>query len=192
MTDLPDFSKLEADVILRRAAEIEGTEDARRLSVRELRSIAGEAGFGTRAVEQAIAEARREDAAEEPRAPVRRSGFLVTQLSTSRTLPVQIGYEDLMRAVRLLQPYRDGPAQVKLEEHRITWQDRKGLRFTITSGRGETQLHVVLSRPILRKGRWIGWVKAAADRMEALIRLVASEGGAGVAGPPRIESGRDN
>lgn len=186
MTDSSEFSKLQADVILRRAAEIEGTEDSRRMSVREIRAIATEAGFGSHAVEQAIHEAQRDDGADERRRAVRRTGLIVTQLSTSRVIPLEIGYESLMRAVRLLQPYRDGHAQVKLEESRITWRDRKGLRFTVTSARGETQLHVLLSKVILRKGRHIGWVKAAADRMEALIYLIANE-----SGPGRLAPGRE-
>ncbi len=40
------FSKLDADQILRRAAEIEGSEDTGPITIAELRSIAGEAGFG--------------------------------------------------------------------------------------------------------------------------------------------------
>ena len=37
-------------------------------------------------------------------------------------LPLQISSEQLMRAVRLFQPYREGPAQIKLEEQQITWR----------------------------------------------------------------------
>jgi hypothetical protein len=48
------FSKIEADRILKRAVEIEGSEDGRPLSIDELRSIAGEAGFGSEAIERAI------------------------------------------------------------------------------------------------------------------------------------------
>ena len=59
MTSSPLFSKAEADRILKRAAEIEGSGTADPLTVAELRSIAGEAGFGAAAVDRAIAEARR-------------------------------------------------------------------------------------------------------------------------------------
>jgi len=52
------FSKIDADRILMRAAEIEGSEGSRALTVDELRSISGEAGFGSQAVERAIAEAQ--------------------------------------------------------------------------------------------------------------------------------------
>ena len=50
MTNSPMFSKIDADRILKRAVEIEGSEDAGPLTIDELRSIAGEAGFGSQAV----------------------------------------------------------------------------------------------------------------------------------------------
>jgi hypothetical protein len=87
---------------------------------------------------------------------------------------MEVDSEQLARAVRLFQPYRDGPAQVKLGEHQITWRDRKGLRFTVSSGGGVTQVQVFLSKVLLRKGRWMGWVNSAADRLETLIFLVAT------------------
>ena len=175
MTDLKVFSKLDADQILRRAAEIEGSEDARPITVAELRSIATEAGFGSQAVERAIAEAQRAATAEVRRHPVQKSGLLITYLSTIRTIPIEISSEQLTRAVRLFQPYREGPAQVKLEEHQITWRDRKGLRFTLTSGGGATEIRVFASKILIRRGRWIGWVQSAADRLESLILLVATQ-----------------
>lgn len=174
MTDLPVFSRTDADRILRRAAEIEGSEESRRLSLDELRSIAGEAGFGPRAVDRAIAEARAAASADVRRPPVQRSGLVVTHLSTVREVPTGISSEQLMRVVRLFQPYREGPAQVKLEEHEITWRDRKGLRFTITSAGGVTEIRVFVSKMVLiRRGRWTAWVKTAADRLEMLVLLVA-------------------
>jgi hypothetical protein len=175
MTDPPVFSKLDADRILKRAAEIEGSEDTKPLTVTELRSIAEEAGFGSQAVERAIAEARRAATAGIRRPPVEKSGAIVTHLSTHRSVPIEVSSEQLMRAVRLLQPYREGPAQVKLEEHQITWRDRKGLRFTVTSSGGVTEVNVFVSKFILRRGRWIGWVKSAADRLETLVFMVAAQ-----------------
>jgi hypothetical protein len=169
------FSKIDVDRILKRAAEIEGSEDARPLTVDEPRAIANEAGFGSRAVDRAIAEARRSASAEVHRHPVHRSGLIITQLSTVRSLPIEVSSEQLMRAVRLLQPYREGPAQVKLEEDQITWRDRKGLRFTVTSGAGGVEIQVFVSKILLRRGRWMGWVKAAADRLETIVYLVASQ-----------------
>lgn len=179
MNDPLMFSKIDADRILKRAAEIEGSEDTRPLSVAELRSIAGEAGFGTRAVERAIAEAKRATSAETRRPPVQKSGLIFCHLSTVRSVPVEVSSEELMRAVRLFQPYREGPAQVKLEEHQIAWRDGKGLRFTVTSSGGGTEIRVFISRPLLRKGRWMGWVKSAADRLETLVFMVATQGEAG-------------
>jgi hypothetical protein len=76
--------------------------------------------------------------------------------------------------VRLLQPYLDGPAQVKLAENEVTWRDRRGLEFTITSGRGVTEIRVYVSKLLFRRGRWRGWVKAAADRLETLLLLIAT------------------
>jgi hypothetical protein len=179
MTEEPQFSKVQADLILRRAAEIEGSEDSRRLSVDELRSIAGEAGFGRQAVERAIAEIR--DAVPPPAqpAPVQKWGLLVTHLSTVRDIPIQLSSDQLMRVVRLFQPYREGPAHVKLGEHEISWTDGKGLQFAVRSDGGVTEVRVFVSKfMLLRKGRWIGWVKTAADRLETLTQLVAAREGA--------------
>ena len=176
-TRMPDsfmFSKMDADRILKRAGEIEGSEDARPLTVDELRSIAREAGFGSKAVERAIAEARQAASTEEPYHPVQKSGLVITDLSTTRAISIEVSSEQLMRAVRLFQPYREGPAQIKLEEHQITWRDRKGLRFTVTSGGGVTEIRVFVSRLLIRRGRWMGWVRNAADRLETLVFLVAT------------------
>lgn len=175
MTDLPVFSRTDADRILRRAAEIEGSEESRRLTLDELRSIAGEAGFGPRAVDRAIAEARAAASADVRRPPVQRSGLVVTHLSTVCEVPTGISSEQLMRVVRLFQPYREGPAQVKLEERETTWRDRKGLRFTVTSAGGVTEIRVFVSKVLIRRGRWMAWVKAAADRLEMLVLLVAAQ-----------------
>ena len=175
MTDPLIFSKVDADRILRRAAEIERSEDAKPLSVAELRSIAEEAGFGSRAMDRAIDEARRAAFTEIRRPPVEKSGLAIVHLSTHRTIPVEVTSEQLMKAVRLLQPYRDGPAQVKLEEHQITWRDRKGIGFTVTSSAGVTEISVFVSKLLLRRGRWIGWVKYAADRLETLVFMVAAQ-----------------
>lgn len=175
MTDPPIFSKVDADRVLRRAAEIEGAEDSGPISARELRSIAGEAGFGSRAVERAIAEVQQAGLAEVRRYPVQKSGLIVVSISTVRVVPIQITSEQLTRTVRLFQPYREGPAQVELETYQVTWRDRKGLRFAVTSSGGETEVRVFVSRPLLRRGRWMGWVNAAADRLESLVLLVAAQ-----------------
>ena len=175
MTDSTMFSKLDADRVLRRAAEIEGSEGVGPISVEELRSIAGEAGFGAQAVERAIAEAYPVQPPEARRWQVQRSGLVITRLSTARTIPIEISSEQLTRTVRLFQPYREGPAQVKLEEHQITWRDRKGIGFTVTSAGGVTEIRVFASKALVRKGRWMGWVRAAADRLETLVLLVAAQ-----------------
>ncbi len=169
------FSKIDADRILKRAAEIEGSEDVGPLTVEELRSIAGEAGFGLQAVELAIAEAQQAASRDAHRPPVQRSGFVITHLSTSRSVPVEVSSEELTQAVRLFQPYREGPAQVKLHEHQITWRDRKGIRFSVTSAGGVTEIRVFLSKVLFRRGRWMGWLKYAADRLETLVFLVAAQ-----------------
>ena len=175
MTDLPMFSKLDTDRILRRAGEIEGSDEARPITADELRSIAGEAGFGSQAVERAIAEAQQASSMEVRRHPVQKSGLVITSLSTSRAIPIEISAAQLTRTVRLFQPYREGPAQVELREHQITWRDRKGLGFTVTSAGGVTDVRVFVSKALVRRGRWMGWVRSAADRLEALVLLVASQ-----------------
>lgn len=175
MTDSPVFSRIDAHRILKRAGEIEGSEDAHPLTVDELRSIAREAGFGSRAVERAIAEARRAAPARAQRPPVQRSGWVITHLSTIRSVPIEVTSEQLMNAVRLLQPYREGAAHIKLEEHQITWRDREGIRFTAASAGGVTEIRVFASKFIIRRGRWAGWVKSAADRLETLVLLVATQ-----------------
>ena len=169
------FSKIDADQILKRAAEIEGTEDGRPLTIDELRSIAGEAGFGAQAVERAIMEAQQAASPEVRHHPVKKSGWVITHLSTVRSIPIRISSEQLTRAVRLLQPYREGPAHVDLGERQITWRDRKGLKFMVTSAGGVTEIQVFLSKFLVRKGHWMGWVKSAADRLEELLILVANQ-----------------
>lgn len=166
------FSKSQADRILKRAAEIDGSEDANPISISELRSIAGEAGFGSEAVERALGEATQLARQAVPAQPVMRSGTFITRLSVSRTVPVELTSEQLMRAIRLFQPYREGAAQVKLEEDRLTWRDRKGLVFTVWSAGGVTEIHVFVSKALLRRRRWTDWVKSGADRLEALMLLV--------------------
>ena len=189
MTDSPAFSKTDADRILKRAAEIEGAEDARRLTADELRSIAGEAGFGPQAVERAIAEAQAASSVEVRRRPVQKWGLLITHLSAIREIPIGIDSEQLMRAVRLFQPYRDGPAHVKLEEREITWRDRKGLQFTVTSGGGATEIRVYVSKITVRRAQWMTWVKSAADRLEMLLLMVAKGDPTAAARlPPRLAS----
>jgi len=175
MSQLPVFTKSQADRILKRAGEIEGGEDSNPLTVDDLRSIAGEAGFGARAVERAIAEAQQVGPGEIHRDPVHKSGLVITHLTTVRAVPLQISSEQLMRAVRLFQPYREGHAQINLEEHQIAWRDRRGIHFTVTSGGGMTEIRVMVSKLLLRKRRWIRWVKMAADKMETLVYLIASQ-----------------
>ena len=93
MAEQPVFSKIEADRILKRAAEIEGADDAGPLTVDDLRSIASEAGFGARAVERAIAEARQATKREIQRAPVHATGVFFAHISTRRTIPLEISSE---------------------------------------------------------------------------------------------------
>lgn len=174
MSDLSMFSKVEADRILKRAAELEGSEDPGPVTLDDLRSIAREAGFGAQAIERAISEAQQTATANAYRHGVQSSGIFVRHLSTSRSIPVEISSEQLNRAVRLFQPYREGDAQIQLGPQSIKWRDRKGLRFTVTSVGGVTEIDVYVGRPIVRRRRWVNWVQAAADRLEALILLVAT------------------
>ena len=53
--------------------------------------------------------------------------------------------------------------------------DRKGIRFAVSSAGGVTEIRVYVSKVLLRRGRWMGWVKAAADRLEMLALLVARQ-----------------
>ncbi len=168
------FSKIDADRILKRAAEIEGSEDSGPLTIDELRSIAGEAGFGAQAVERAIVEAQQARPTEVRHHAVQKSGWVFVHLSTVRSIPIGISSDQLMKAVRLFPPYREGPAHVNLGDHQITWRDRKGLRFTVTSVGGVTEVRVYASKFFVRKVRWSKWVKSAADRLEELVFLVAA------------------
>ena len=172
MTDLSMFSKIEADRILKRAAEIEGSDEVGPVTVDELRSIASEAGFGAAAIERAIAEAQAASVVAE-RHVVRKSGLVVRRFSTSRSVPVEISSDQLMRAVRMFQPYRDGPAQVRLGVNEITWRDRKGLQFRVISSGGVTEVQVFVSKILIRK-RWSRWIQAAADSLESMILLIAA------------------
>jgi hypothetical protein len=168
------FSSVEADRILRRAAEIEGTGEGKPLSLADLRTLAMEAGFAPQTLDRAIAEVQDASLAAS-RGPVRRSGLVIAHLSTVREIPVGIDADQLMRVVRLCQPYREGPAQVKLDESEISWRDKLGLRLSVTSSGGITEVSVYVSGLLLRRGRWTGWVQAAADRVEALVSLVAAQ-----------------
>jgi len=173
MTNSPMFSKMDADRILRRAAEIEGSEESGPVTVDEIRSIAGEAGFGSQAIDRAIVEAQQASSNEARHDPVQRSGLLITHLWSIRSIPIQISSDQLMKAVRLFQPYRDGPAPVTLGEHQITWRDHSRLRFTVMSAGGVTEVRVNATVVFLAKRRWIKFVSSAADRLEALVFLVA-------------------
>ena len=153
--EAPLFSKVDADRILKRAGEIEGSDDAAPLTVSELRTIAGEAGFGSKAIDRAIAEVLHVGPTGARRHPVQKSGLVVTYLSTVRTIPIELGSEQLIRAVRLFHPYREGPANVNLEERQISWQDEKGLRFTVVAGAGTTEIRVFVSKVLLLKGKWM-------------------------------------
>jgi len=173
MVNSPVFSKVDADRILKRAAEIEGSEDSAPLTIDELRSIAGEAGFGSQAIERAIVEAQQARPSEARHKPVEKSGLVITHLSAIRSIPVGISSDELMKAVRLFPPYREGPAHVNLGDHEITWRDRKGLRFTVTSAGGVTEIRVFVTKIFVQR-KWARWVKSAADRLEELVFLVAA------------------
>ncbi len=175
MNNPPGFSKLDVDRILRRAAEIDGSDDAGPVSVDEIRSIAREAGFDKRSIDLAIVEVQ-EAAVTVRRHPIQKTGIVIVHVSAVRTIPRDTSSDQLMTAVRLFQPYREGPAQVKLEEDQIRWRDRRGLDFSASSSAGVTEIRVMVSRVMVRRRRWIGWVKAAADQLEALVVLVANSG----------------
>ncbi len=188
MTEGGEFTRIEADRILRRAATLEGSPDALRVSAEELRAIAREAGFAPQAVERAMEEVRESNDAPPAAPPVQKWGLFVMNRATLRQIPVEIDSDQLMRAVRLLQPYREGPARLSLEEGEVAWRDRRGLRFTVTTRPGLTEIRVHVSKLALRRRRWTRWVKAAADRLEELVVLVAERDQA--AEPPgRLESG---
>ena len=189
LTQDSTFTRGDADRILRRAAQIEGSEDFSRLSATELRSIAGEVGLGAHAIERALAEAQSAVIPEVRRPPVQKWGFIVTHLSAIREIPIQISSDQLMKVVRLFQPYRDGSAQVKLEEHEITWRDRKGLQFAVTSAAGVTEIRVYVSQLVLRRGRWMGWVKSAAGSPGGFVQLVGAPGPRGRYSGTAVASG---
>lgn len=175
MVDTTRFSKVDADRILRRAAELDGNDEARFMSVDELRAIAGEVGLGSEALDRAIAEARSAGTPGVRRPPVQKWGIIWTHLSVVREIPLELDSDHLLRLVRLVQPYRDGPAQVELQQHEITWRDGRGLRFAVTSAGGVTEVRVFMDKFVIRRGRWKRWVKAAVDRLENLVFLVAEQ-----------------
>ena len=175
MSDSPVFSRRDADRILQRVAEIDGSEDGRALSLDDVRGIAGEAGFARAAVERAIAEALERGPGEARRTPIEKRGWLRIQIWTLRTIPVELSSDQLLRAVRLFQPYRDGPPRVSLEEGQLTWRDRSGLIFHLHSSGGDTEIRVRIAKvALLRRQRLLGWVRSAADRLEALVTMVAA------------------
>jgi hypothetical protein len=149
------FSRVDADRILRRAAEIEGA--------------------GDETIERAIADVESASLVASRQTPVKKSGLVVAHLSTEREIPVGLNGDQLMQVVQLFPPYREGPAQVKLDEHEIAWHDGKGIRFAITSVGGLTEVHAYVSGFLFRRRRWARWVKAAADRLEILALLVAGQ-----------------
>ncbi|MDT8342652.1 MAG: hypothetical protein RQ751_14170, partial [Longimicrobiales bacterium] len=63
--------------------------------------------------------------------------------------------------------------RISLENQQITWRDRRGLIFHLESGGGETTVRIRVARPLIRRGRMGRWIAAAADRLEAILRLVA-------------------
>jgi hypothetical protein len=174
MSDLTMFSKVEADRILKRAAELEGSDEAGPVTIEELRSIAGEVGFSPQAIDRAISEAKQAAAISAERQRVQVTGRVIRHVTAVRSIPVEITADQLMQAVRLFQPYRDGQAHVKLGRAAITWQDRKGLTFRVTSAGGVTEVAVTVTWFVIRRKRWTNWVQTAADRLESLILLMAA------------------
>ncbi len=182
MAESSVFSKMDADRILQRAAEIDSADEGRPLSAPELRGIAAEAGFNPRAVERAIAEALQRGPVGTERTPVEKRGLIRPTFSTRRTVPIQLTSEQLWEAIRLFTPYREGPAQIELGEGGMVWRDRKGLRFEIITHPAKTELRVRLRKfALLRSGRLFDWVNASADRLESLLILVASRNMAAIA-----------
>lgn len=174
MSTPPLFTRAEADRILRRASEIEGAGEEKLLSVAEVRSIGVEVGFSSQTLERAIADVQAASLSPR-RGPLQKSGLFIVHLSTVREIPVQMDADQLMRVVRLFHPYRVGAPQVKLDDVEISWRERRGLRFAISSADGCTEIRVYVAGILLRRGRWREWVRTAADRLEALATLVATQ-----------------
>ena len=157
------------------ARVVRPSRDGRALTVTELRGIAGEAGFGTPAVERAIAEALEQSRAEPRRSPIEKRGFIRLQVWTLRTIPIELTSDQLLYTLRLLQPYHHGPPRVAVEEGQLTWRDGKGLIFHLQSGPGVTELRVRISKiTLFRRRRLLRWIGSAADRLETLLTLVAA------------------
>lgn len=109
-----------------------------------------------------------------PPPPVQGWGLLVAHRTALRQIPGEVDTRTLMRAIRLLQPYRDTPARIELAEDGLRWRDRRGLLFEVTPGRGVTEIRVHAARLTLRRRRLARWVASGADRLEDLIRLTAA------------------
>lgn len=174
MSESPVFSRRDADRILARASELDGAEDGRQLSVTDVRGIAGEAGFGRTAIERAIAEALESGPTGVKRTPVEKEGLVLVKMWTIRTIPVELTSDQLLRVVRIAHHYREGVPRVSLEDRQLTWKDRKGIIFHLSSTGGETEVRVRVSRFLLRRSRMMRWIRLAADRLESLIYLVAA------------------
>ena len=50
------------------------------------------------------------------------------------------------------------------------------MKFTVVARGGSTEIRVFVSKVLLRKGRWMEWVRTAADQLESLMFLVAARG----------------
>jgi hypothetical protein len=131
-------------------------------------------GFSPQAIDRAISEAKQAAAISAERQRVQVTGRVIRHVTAVRSIPVEITADQLMQAVRLFQPYRDGQAHVKLGRAAITWQDRKGLTFRVTSAGGVTEVAVTVTWFVIRRKRWTNWVQTAADRLESLILLMAA------------------
>ena len=53
---------------------------------------------------------------------------------------------------------------------------------------GPGLIRVYVAKPLLRRSRWMGWVKSAADRLETMVFMVSSQDSSGthlLVDPPR-------
>lgn len=169
------LSRSDVDEVLRRAAEIEGAREDAGVSMAQLRSIGVEAGFSPETLERAIAEVQAHRGGVRRPDPVRRSGLVWVHVSAAREVPRALDMDQLVRVMRLFQPYRETPRQVELEPREVSWRDGKGIRFTVASAGGISEVRVYVSGLLLRRRRWMRWVEEAVERLASLAALVGGD-----------------
>ena len=76
---------------------------------------------------------------------------------------------------KLATAYFERPPKVRIRDGQVRWTDRRRLSVTLTPREDLTEVRVCSPRLIGSTLRWKEWVERAAYRVEAAIRLFASD-----------------